>query len=462
MNHRKWWIGVIGGGALCALGLGALIWFQHQSIDEAKAEVATLRGNIESSRKLIEGTSALEREVIVLRELSEVMKGILPDNDDVNNLVRTLQQFCDESQIRTTNLKKKAENARNKAEFDRVAYTLQLEGDTFEFMKFLDRVESHSRFMRVPTFRLQAQSRGREKDGPIAHKVQIDIETFVYDPKKDEKQAKIDGYDRKRDLLLGEINRRRQALTVASYTYRGPRSRRDPLIDPRVPVEGDGESALSVQEQMDIVQGLYERTQGVLAKWEEVKSAENVIVEMMTRAELDESLTKLEDDVRRVLAEKTVRYTPSERRLHSEVADVLAELRNEISVKAPERGPSEAQLRQIEEAMLTHQANAQYKLMLDSYGAVEKELALARADPLRKPLVDRLDELSREAHTVLDFEKIEMKISGVLIANEQACALINGRTLFVGDLLDNEILIRAIKPEEVEFIFRGVIFARQF
>lgn len=464
MNQKRWWIGIIGGGLVCALGFGFLIWHQRQTIEETKAEVATLHGNIDSSRKLIEGTSGLEREVIVLRELTQVMKGILPDNNDVNNLVRTLQTFCDESGMRTTNLKKKSENSREKSEFERVAYTMQLEGDTFQFLKFLDRIESHTRFIRVPNFHISTQQRGGggDKSGVPSHKVQIDVETFVYDPKKDEKQSKIDGYDRKRDLLLGEINRRKQGLSVASYTYRGPRGRRDPFIDPRVPIQGNGESALSVQEQMDLVQGLQERTQAVLAKWESVKTAENVIVEMMTRAELDEQLAKLEEDVRRIEAEKSVKYVPSDRRLHSEVIDVIAALRAELSTASVERGPSESQLKQIEETMLSHQDHAEYKLMLDAYAIVEKELVIAKADPLRKPLVERLEELSREAHTVLDFQKIDMKINGVLIQGAQACALINGKTLFVGDMLDDEILIRAIRPDEIEFIFRGVIFARQY
>lgn len=463
MNTKRWWIGIIGGGSLCALGLGAAIWLQNKSIEETRVEVAGMRTNIDSSRKLIEGTPALEREVIVLRELTEVMKSILPDNDDVNNLVRTLQTFCDETGLRTTNLKKKADNTRGKSEFDKVGYTLQLEGDTFQLLKFLDRVEGHARFMRVPNFQVASNARGAtDKNAATTHRIQIDVETFVYDKKKDDKQAKIDGYDRKRDLLLGEINRRKLALTVSNYTYRGARGRRDPFIDPRVPIQGDGESALSVQEQMDLVQGLFDRTQAVLAKWEEVKTAENVIVEMMTRSELESQLTKLEEDVRRVEAEKSVRYVPSERRLSIEVSSVLNGLRAELSAVAADRGPSEAQLKQVEETMLSHLERAEYKLALEAFGLIEKELAIAKADPLRKPLVERIDELARESRTVLEFEKVKMTITGVLIAGNRACALINGKTLFVGDMFDGEILVRDIKPDEIEFIFRGVIFARQF
>jgi hypothetical protein len=193
-----------------------------------------------------------------------------------------------------------------------------------------------------------------------------------------------------------------------------------------------------------------------------VQGAENVIVEMITRAELEGDLSKLEEEVRRIEAEKSIQYMPSERRFHSEVVTPLEQLRNQLVATSVDRGPSEAQLKQIEETMLSHQEKAEFKMMLEAYGIVERDLAVAKADPLRKPLVDRLEVLAHEAKTVLEFEKIEMKITGVLIDGAKACALINGRTLFIGDVLDDRILVRAIKPDEIEFVFQGVIFARQY
>jgi Tfp pilus assembly protein PilO len=463
MNERRWWITISAGTVLAAAGIGALIYMEYGKIDDMRTEVAGLHENIESSRKLIEGTAGLEREVIVLRELTDVMRKILPDTEDVNNLVRTLQKFSEESGVRISGLKKKSNDSRDKSDFDRVAYTLSLEGDAFQFMDFLDLCESHSRFMRVPNFRIAAAQRTQmEKEGVPAHKVQVDVETFVYEPKKDGKPVKVDGYDRKRDLLLGEINRRRQALSFSPYSYRGARGRRDPWIDPRVPVMGDGSSALTVQAQMDIVQGLFERTQALLAKNEELKKAENVIVEMMTRSEIEESLAKLEEDVRRIEADKSIRYVPSQRRLHTEVVDVINTLRTQLTKSDAGRGPSEKTLLEIEKAMLSHEDHSEYKLMLEAYAMVENQLALAEADPLRKPLVERVKDLAQEARTVLDFEKIEIKIGGYSLVDDKASVLINGKSLGVGDMLNNELIIRAIRREEIEFIFRGVIFARHF
>jgi len=465
VNERRWWIGIVAGGTACALGLGALLWWQRGKIEEGRANIAGLKTNIESSRKLIEGTGSLEREVIVLRELSEVMKGILPDNDDVNNLVRTLQKFSEDSGVRISGLKKKTiDNKKDKGDFDKVGYTLSLEGDAFQFLDFLDLIESHSRFMKVPSFRINAAQRNQlEKEGVAAHKVSIDIETYVYEPKKDQKSVKIDGYERKRDLLLGEINRRREAVQVSTYNYRGARGRRDPWIDPRVPVQAENPSMLSVQEQMDVVQKLADRVQAVLAKWEQVKTAENVIVEMMTRSDMEADLAALEEETRKIMTEKQIGYVPSERRLQNEVVEPLVDLRKQFSQAEVGKGPSEVQLREIEATMAASQEKGEYKKMLEAFAVIDNRLNQAEADPVRKPLVDRLRDLAYEARTVMDFEKVKLDVGGiVLIEGAEPVALINGKSIGVGDMLSGEVVVRAIHRDEIEFIFRGVVFARRF
>jgi hypothetical protein len=463
MNHRNVWIGIGVGGGLAAAGVGALIYLQHQNILEAREEVVALQGQIQSSRKLIEGTGTLEREVIVLRELSETMRQVLPDTEDVNNLVRTLQKFSEESKVRISGLKKKDSNVRDQGDFDKVAYTLSLEADAFEFLDFLNLIESHSRFMRVPSFKLEAARRDQfEKSGIAAHKIQVDVETFVYEPQNDAAPVEIEGYDRKRDLLMGEINRRRQGLTVSTYNYRGARGRRDPWIDPRVPVSGGEGSALTVQEQMDIVQGMVDRTAEVRGLWDEVQNAQNVIVEMMTRADLEEKLASLEEDVRRVQSEGSVRYVPSERRLQNEVVEPIAALREEL-LAASGQGPSSDTLKEILKSMEHHQALAEYPLMLEAFRGIEDRLQLVENDPLRKPLVDRLRKLAFEARTVLDFEDIKIEVTGLAIIEGQApVAVINGRSLGVGDMLTDELVVHDIRAGEIEFIFRGVILAMSF
>ena len=464
MNEKRAWIGIGVGGGLALAGLVGLIYLQRQNIAESRQQVADLQVQIDAAQQLIEGTGTLEREVIVLRELKTTMQQILPDTDDVNNLVRTLQRFSEESGVRISGLKKKNTNLQQKAaDFDNVAYTISLEADAFELLDFLDLIESHSRFMRVPSFKIDATRRDQfEKEGIAAHKVQIDVETFVYEPKNDATAVRIEGYDRKRDLLMGEINRRRSGLAVKTYNYRGQRGRRDPWIDPRVPVLGDGESALTVQEQMDIVQAMVERMQEALAKWNEVQTAENVIVEMMARAELEEKLVTLEEEVRRVEAEGAIRYVPSARRLQLEVIDQIESMRGELMAQNG-RGPSADTLKEILKSMERHQAQAEYHLMLDAFAGIEDRLELVENDPLRKPLVERMRTLAFEAQTVMDFEGIDIDVTGLAIIEGMApVAVINGRSVGIGDMLNDELVVHSINSGEIEFIFRGVILALSF
>jgi hypothetical protein len=41
-------------------------------------------------------------------------------------------------------------------------------------------------------------------------------------------------------------------------------------------------------------------------------------------------------------------------------------------------------------------------------------------------------------------------------------ALINGKALGEGDLINNDLMIRGIRSGEIEFIYKGVILIRRF
>ena len=462
-NEKRKWIAVFGGGTALALGLGALIYSQSEKIVESEQEVAALRGQVTSSRKLIEGTSSLEREVIVQREMSSHIRTILPDEEDMNNWVRTIQDFSDDSGVRIRGLKKKPDDPRAKpGAFDNVSYTFTLESDAFQFLDFMNLVETHSRFMRVPKLKVTAAKRDSvEELGFAAHKVQVDIETFVYEPKNEAAPVKIEGYERKRDLMVGEINRRRQGLTLSTFSYRGARGRRDPWVDPRVPVEGG--SALTVPEQMDLVQELFLRVQSVKEQHALVMAAQNVIEEMMARDDLEVMLTSLETDVRRLEAENSISYLPSQRRMQLEVVDAIVALRASLSSVEGTRGPSVERLREVLAAMDDHLSKDEYELALDAFRLVDEQLDYIQEDPLRKPFVERLRRKALIARIVREFEDFEIEVRGVAIAEgTPSVANINGRSLQVGEMLTGDLLIHEIHSDEIQFIYRGVVLARRF
>jgi hypothetical protein len=120
-------------------------------------------------------------------------------------------------------------------------------------------------------------------------------------------------------------------------------------------------------------------------------------------------------------------------------------------------------LREVLEAMIRHMEREEFELVLDTFRLVDEQLGYVEKDPLRRPFVVELRNYARIASTVLDFDEIDIDVGGVAImSGAPSVALINGRALGVGDMLGNELLIRDIRPDEIEFIYRGIVLARRF
>jgi hypothetical protein len=301
------------------------------------------------------------------------------------------------------------------------------------------------------------------ESGLAAHRVQLDVETYVYEPQTEFQPVKIEGYARKRELLLGEISRRRQALAMQDYAYRGKRGRRDPWVDPRMPVNVDDETSLTVQEQNAIVDELVAAADDVLKLWESVREAPNVVKEMTLRAELEQHMSELETELRRIRDEGAIRYPPTERRLTLEVEERLDLLRDQIADIDEGQGPSLDTLTQLADAMASHLAAGEHDLALHAFATVENRLDVAAGDPARKPWVDRLRQLESEARILSEFSKLEIDIKGVAIMEgAPPVALINGRALGEGDSVNDNLIIRGIRSGEIEFIYKGVILVRRF
>ena len=147
-------------------------------------------------------------------------------------------------------------------------------------LAFLDLVESHERFMRVPAFQLRAAERPGPEVVDVRHGVTMEVETYVYMPRSAQAPAKIEAYDRKRDLLVAEIAERAQQLVVEVYDYAGDRNRRDPWIDPRVELDSEVTEVLSIEEQLAIVDDLVTRTNAATATWEVWKDAQTLVEEI--------------------------------------------------------------------------------------------------------------------------------------------------------------------------------------
>jgi hypothetical protein len=444
---------------LVAAGLGTLIYYQHEGMKKRRAEVAALQKSIEEDKKLLLGTPELVKKVIIQRETDEVVKEILSDEKDVNELARTLNKFSQESGFNLSGVKDGTRSARkSKEDFERVSYTLSFDADAFQLLTFLHKIESHKRFMSVVAFKLQAANRNEYTDEAVPrHRVSLDLETYVYAPTTDIKLVKIDQYDKKKDLLISEISQRASELRVPVYDYRGQRARRDPWIDPRVPV--DGGPQMPIEEQIALVDELTEKAEEIQRVWEEAKSAENLIQTMKLRADLEQKLALLEEEIRRVDAGGFLVFVAALRRYDKNVVEVVATVRDQMS-SGGETGISTALLRETSDAMGRHIDSQEYELAIAAYNTIEQRLGLADQDPLKEPLVKSIRELKHLADSVIAFEKIDLRVNGVAIQEGRApVALINEASYSEGEMLGEELLIHNIRADQIEFAFRGLILA---
>ncbi len=465
MEDRKKMLSIVGGGLFAAACLGGLMWYLNDDIDKKREEVAKLKTEIASSRNVISTTPDLEREVILQRETDQVVKTILPNDDDIFNFVRTLRTFEERSQVSFSSIKGKAEprsNNQNKADFDKVTYSLQFSGDAFQILSFLHEVESHERFMRVPAFKIKAAKRQGldERMNTPRHSVDLEVETYVYAPNSNSQRVEIESYENKRDLLRTEISSRQRELTVEPYDYRGSGNRRDPWVDPRVPARSATEDVLSIEAQIAIVEDLSERTAASIALWEEWHESANLIAEMKSRGELEKHLSVLEEDVRRVEQEGQLLFAPAERRFQLEVVAELKRIREMLQNDEGAQLPV-VMLRQAIDTMYSHLEKREYQLALDAFAGIEVRLASADLDAVRRPIVERLLEYAHQAETVLEFDQLDIVIQGVAnLGPDHRAVLIDGRTYLAGELVQPELMVKAIEEDEIRFVFRDVELAK--
>lgn len=465
MERRKKQQLFVGGIILLVCGAGWAIYEQLEANELAEQEVARLAQEIQDGRRQVESTPEKERQVIVLRELDPVFAEILPSSGEVNELVKTFYRYSGEAGVEPSSFKSKPDVGRTKAksDFSKVAYTLSLAGDTFQFLDFLHRIETHRRFMAVPSFNLQAVSRREmEKLGFARHRIQMDVETYVYSPTDLGQRIKVDGYDRKRDLLTAEINRRRQALTLSTFHYRGSRGRRDPWIDPRVPAE-DNPSGLSVPEQNAKVETLLTLLQKAGGQWGKVQDAPDVLTRMLLRRDLVASLGMVRDGLIEIDTLGLVTFTPAVKRLELEVRDPLVALHLEIDATSYVEGPTIEELEQVASSMHKHLIQGSYSLALATFAEVADGLPLVKGDDPREALVARLEVLAEEAEVLQDFEAIHMGFGGsALIEGRPAVVILNGRSWTLGDVMPQGTEVLEIRPREVDFVFRGFVLTRYF
>ena len=374
MSEKKNWM--IFGGVCFALaaGAGALIYLKMEEIKKDEAEIVTLDSEIASAVSLLSGTKSLEEEVILQRETDEVVATILPNDQDIAELVSALQQFESQSGVSITDLKPVDSNQSDKSDFEKVIYSLQLSGDAFEILAFVDLIESHDRFMSVPRIRLTTTRRPMtDLDGEIPrHEVRLDVETYVYEPKGGSQSVDIENYEGKRDRLEAEILSRRDQLAFTSYDYMGRRGRRDPWVDPRVPINLDpGMPVWPIEQQIAYVEEMIAEVEAAEDLLEEMLATESYVESAKLGRDLQDTLAFIQEEIRRTEQDNVLLYVNAAQRFESRVVQASEQLHDFVLTLDDVRGPSAEELGAQVESMERHLLLGEYLLAMELFHEIE-------------------------------------------------------------------------------------------
>ena len=109
-----------------------------------------------------------------------------------------------------------------------------------------------------------------------------------------------------------------------------------------------------------------------------------------------------------------------------------------------------------------HIADGLFEAALETFADIELRLPQAEREPSKQPIVAELYERKAKLEAVLEFDKIELEISGVaLYEDRRPVALINGTAYQEGELIDTDLMVQSITIDQIEFAFRGVRIGRQ-
>jgi Tfp pilus assembly protein PilO len=467
MSEKKILVTVVAGSlALTGLCGGGLYWTDTK-VEEERAEISRINESIRVAQAKIARIPKDEREVIILREnLQEYVK-ILPEEKELENFTRVVNQFAVASPVVLKSMTP-AGDGKSKEAFERVTYKLQLEGTIWQFMRFVNHFESYRRFISVTNYDITAGAKNPKdsNDQDLVHQIRMDVDTYVYHTAAGgSTPVVIPGYDKKKEQYREDIHKAKADIVIDKYIFKEAKSRRDIFVDPRIDkVEVSGaETGLPLNEQ----KALIERARADIAlleeKWKVMEAEANFIKRFEHHKAFKDGMAKVEAHVADVKEKVMLTYRPHQLRFQIEVVQRLEALkrRHAEAGSRPDVGMPLADMQLLRTAMEEHLDSGEMEQAVERYESVKDKIVTPDDDP-RHALAQQIGRLYQKAKVGLEFSRKTIQISGaVVVESGYSGAIINGKTYQEGDALEDDLFIKAIGRESVEFLFKGVIISKK-
>ena len=199
---------------LSGLACGGVYYAQGQ-IEEVEANVTAKQLEVAAANAKIAKIPSLEREVVILREgLDEYVK-ILPDNSQLEEFLRMVNRFDNQSGVRGLGLQKKPakilRRGQKQGKFTPIEYTYEMTATLWQGLRFMNLIENFERFVSITEFSIEPgeSSAGVVEtiEGEAVHKIKITMQTYQYNRPGKADDVEIANYDERKqepaESLLG-------------------------------------------------------------------------------------------------------------------------------------------------------------------------------------------------------------------------------------------------------------------
>ena len=175
-------------GLLLALIVGGHYWFVYQGQAEDLGKqvkvLATLEEELQEKQEIAGNLSMFKKKVEFLQQKLEEKKKNLPDDANMDQLLKALNELSEKSDIRIIKFTPKPEVKKNF--YAEIPVQLEIQGNYHEITTFFDKVSKEDRIINITNIEMQ---KPEEKSGKIVLEASCTAKTFRALPAQKQQQA---------------------------------------------------------------------------------------------------------------------------------------------------------------------------------------------------------------------------------------------------------------------------------
>lgn len=454
---------VVAGAAVLLSGIGGGgVWWAKGLVQEKVDSIDEMRTQIQAAQAKIRKIPKVEQDVIILREnLYEYVK-MLPEQTEVNDFLRVTQNFQSQSQVEMSSFQP-GRPTRGKSPFEQYSYKFRIKATLWQFMHFMSLFEDYERFVQVKDFSLSGGSARDALNGhDVVHQFNMTVETYVYRGSAGGSDVQIANYTHKVEKLREEIFEARQTIAKQGYKFQGQRGRRDIFVDPRESAmdRENGPRGAPVKQQREIIdtlatlladcEGIYSRLQD---------PSITIFDKYSLERRLRQQLTDLDSKVKDVNDKALISHAPLRLTWNREVIEPLARLTQQAEAsgasETSQRWLTQEEMNSVMKRMGEDLKAGDILAAMERYDSVEDRIRVEQSDYRYKTYV-KIESLYLRAKLAEEFGGLMLDISGICVNDDgKSGVILNGTVYEEGEYVDDQLLIKAVARDRVEFVYKG-------